>query len=99
MAAGSEVNLNNTNASAGHVNVLFFGQLKERLKCDKLTVDIVHSLSITAFKHMLVEQNPHWQAWLEERDVLCALNQTMSSSDALVKAGDELAFFPPVTGG
>ena len=48
---------------------------------------------------MLVEQNPHWQAWLEERDVLCALNKTMSSSDELVKAGDELAFFPPVTGG
>ncbi|BED88926.1 molybdopterin synthase sulfur carrier subunit [Pseudoalteromonas sp. MM1] len=99
MAAGSEINLNNTNVAAGHVNVLFFGQLKERLKCDKLTVDIAHTLSITAFKHMLVEQNPHWQAWLEERDVLCALNQTMSSSDELVKAGDELAFFPPVTGG
>ena len=99
MAAGSETNLNNTNTAAGHVIVLFFGQLKERLKCDKLTVDIAHTLSITAFKHMLVEQNPHWQAWLEERDVLCALNQTMSSSDELVKAGDELAFFPPVTGG
>ena len=99
MAAGSETNLNDTDAAAGHVHVLFFGQLKERLKCDKLTVEIAHTLSITAFKHMLVEQNPHWQSWLEERDVLCALNQTMSSSDELVKAGDELAFFPPVTGG
>jgi len=55
MAAGSETNLNNTNAAAGHVIVLFFGQLKERLKCDKLTVDIVHTLSIKAFKHMPVE--------------------------------------------
>ncbi|MGB1028917.1 MAG: MoaD/ThiS family protein [Pseudoalteromonas marina] len=97
MVAGSVTNLNDTDA--GHVNVLFFGQLKERLKCDELTVDIAHTLSINAFKHMLVEQNPHWQAWLEERDVLCALNKTMSSSDELVKAGDELAFFPPVTGG
>ncbi|TMO72628.1 molybdopterin synthase sulfur carrier subunit [Pseudoalteromonas sp. S3785] len=99
MAVGSETNLDNTNAAAGQVKVLFFGQLKERLKCDKLTVEIAHPLSIKAFKHMLVEQNPLWQAWLEERDVLCALNQTMSSSDELVKAGDELAFFPPVTGG
>ncbi|CAM2754183.1 MoaD/ThiS family protein [Pseudoalteromonas distincta] len=99
MAVGSETNLNNTNAAAGQVNVLFFGQLKERLKCGKLTANIMNTLSITAFKKMLVEQNPHWQAWLEERDVLCALNQTMSSSDELVKAGDELAFFPPVTGG
>ena len=97
MAAGSETNLND--AAAGQVKVLFFGQLKERLKCDKLTVELAHPLSVAAFKHMLVEQNPHWQAWLEERDVLCALNQTMSSSDELVKAGDELAFFPPVTGG
>ena len=64
-----------------------------------MQLQIATPLSIKAFKHMLVEQNPHWQSWLEERDVLCALNQTMSSSDELVKAGDELAFFPPVTGG
>ncbi len=57
MVAGSVTNLNDTDA--GHVNVLFFGQLKERLKCDELTVDIAHTLSIKAFKHMLVEQNPH----------------------------------------
>ena len=62
MAAGSETNLNDTDA--GHVNVLFFGQLKERLKCDKLTVEIATPLSIKAFKHMLVEQNLTWQSWL-----------------------------------
>ena len=46
-----------------------------------------------------MSQYPHWQPWLEERELLAALNQTMSSSDEIVKAGDELAFFPPVTGG
>ncbi|CAM2779715.1 MoaD/ThiS family protein [Pseudoalteromonas distincta] len=99
MAVGSAINPNDAIPSAGKVELLFFGQLKERLKCDKLTLRITEPLSITALKLKLVEKNPHWKAWLEERDVLCALNQTMSSSDEIVKAGDELAFFPPVTGG
>ena len=31
--------------------------------------------------------------------VLCAVNMTYSVPEATVAAGDEVAFFPPVTGG
>ena len=31
--------------------------------------------------------------------VRCAVNQVFAASDTAVKAGDEVAFFPPVTGG
>ena len=34
-----------------------------------------------------------------EDNVLIALNQEYASADVLVNDGDELAFFPPVTGG
>jgi len=32
-------------------------------------------------------------------DVLIAVNQEYTSADMLLKEGDEVAFFPPVTGG
>ncbi|KAA1155023.1 molybdopterin synthase sulfur carrier subunit [Pseudoalteromonas sp. FUC4] len=99
MAVGNEINQNDAVSSAGKVELLFFGQLKERLKCSKLSLEITQPLTISELKLRLVSQYPHWQPWLEERELLAALNQTMSSSDVIVKAGDELAFFPPVTGG
>ena len=32
-------------------------------------------------------------------DPAFAVNQDMARTDAMLKAGDEVAFFPPVTGG
>ncbi|MBD0412132.1 MoaD/ThiS family protein [Pseudoalteromonas distincta] len=99
MVVGNAINPNDAISSAGKVELLFFGQIKERLKCSKLSLEITQPLTISELKLRLVSQYPHWQPWLEERELLAALNQTMSSSDEIVKAGDELAFFPPVTGG
>ncbi|MBB1298950.1 MoaD/ThiS family protein [Pseudoalteromonas sp. SR41-7] len=99
MAVGNAINPNDAISSAGKVELLFFGQLKERLKCSKLSLEITQPLTISELKLRLVSQYPHWQPWLKERELLAALNQTMSSSDEIVRAGDELAFFPPVTGG
>ena len=99
MVVGNAINPNDAISSAGKVELLFFGQLKERLKCSKLSLEITQPLTILELKLRLVSQYPHWQPWLEERELLAALNQIMSSSDEIVKAGDELAFFPPVTGG
>jgi molybdopterin synthase sulfur carrier subunit len=31
--------------------------------------------------------------------MLCAINMEYATAETLVKAGDEVAFFPPVTGG
>ncbi len=38
-------------------------------------------------------------AFALERVVRCAVNQDFAGPDAAVKPGDEIAFFPPVTGG
>ena len=38
-------------------------------------------------------------ALAQGKAVRMALNQDMCSGDAALKAGDEVAFFPPVTGG
>lgn len=41
----------------------------------------------------------HAQAFADLAIVRCAVNQEHAGLDAPVKAGDEVAFFPPVTGG
>jgi len=39
------------------------------------------------------------EALAESRRVRAAVNQDMAASDTVVADGDEVAFFPPVTGG
>jgi len=46
-----------------------------------------------------VAQHPTWQHELLANEVLCAKNFTFTDVTATVQSGDELAFFPPVTGG
>lgn len=41
----------------------------------------------------------HAAAFANPRIVRCAVNQEFAGPDVAIKAGDEVAFFPPVTGG
>ncbi|GAA0584553.1 molybdopterin converting factor subunit 1 [Caenispirillum bisanense] len=41
----------------------------------------------------------HGKALADPARLRCAVNQDYAGLDAPVKAGDEVAFFPPVTGG
>lgn len=48
----------------------------------------------------LCDNAPGYQTAFANRDVIkVAINQEFASADAPVKEGDEIAFFPPVTGG
>jgi len=41
----------------------------------------------------------HWAQVLQDGNLVVAVNHTVCSRDTLVSPGDELAIFPPVTGG
>jgi molybdopterin converting factor subunit 1 len=41
----------------------------------------------------------HAAAFADPRQVRAAVNQEFATPDQAVRAGDEVAFFPPVTGG
>jgi molybdopterin converting factor subunit 1 len=41
----------------------------------------------------------HAAAFADPRQIRAAVNQDFATPDAPVRAGDEIAFFPPVTGG
>lgn len=81
------------------VKVLFFAQLKEQLGCGEYAVSIDSTVSMNWLKQHLVSENPSWEGYFTNKKLLMAVNQEMVDSSALVKDGDEVAFFPPVTGG
>lgn len=81
------------------ITILFFGQLKERLNCDKLDWHLPYSKSVADLKQQLIQQHQEWQEFLADSKVLCAVNHTIVDTNAVVNQGDEVAFFPPVTGG
>lgn len=79
------------------IKVLFFAHLKETLDCDQLEVEVVES--VASLRTALSQKSKQWADVLGNQSTLVAVNQAMASDETLLKAGDEVAFFPPVTGG
>ena len=80
------------------INVLFFASYREKLGCDSLQVQ-EHPASLSALRAQLAERGEAWQEVMDDQRVLVALNQAMTRKDVELNDGDEVAFFPPVTGG
>lgn len=81
------------------ITILFFAQLREQLETEKLKVDVISSMSIAALRDYLIEKNPQWITFLSNGNLLFSVNQTLVKASHIVNDGDEVAFFPPVTGG
>jgi sulfur-carrier protein len=80
------------------VKVLYFAGLKERLGLAGETIDLPAGVAdLGALRDWLVAQGR--EALGNTRNLRCAVNQEMVGNDAGVRDGDEVAFFPPVTGG
>ncbi|CAK2621616.1 molybdopterin synthase subunit MoaD [Vibrio crassostreae] len=80
------------------ITVLFFAQTRELVGVDSVEVDAQFK-TIAAIRNHLVTQEGKWDIALEEGKLLAALNQSIVPLTTEVKDGDEVAFFPPVTGG
>lgn len=50
--------------------------------------------------NQLISRGDNWaEEFTGDNKILVAINQQMCESGSLIKDGDEVAFFPPVTGG
>ena len=80
------------------VRILYFAGLKEALGMAGENVELpVGVASVGALRDWLVGQGR--AALGTAKNLRCAVNQDMARLDATVQDGDEIAFFPPVTGG
>ena len=81
------------------INIVFFAQLREQLKTDEVQLNISTPCTVKDVQAALLAQNPQWSEYMQDRPLMCAVNQDMVQLDATVEEGCEVAFFPPVTGG
>ena len=56
-------------------------------------------VDVAAIKNLLSQRGADWKEALNQPNLVHALNHKVVFTDALVSEGDELAFFPPMTGG
>lgn len=80
------------------VNILYFASLREAFGTAGEAVELPAGVAtVGQLRDWLVGQGRAELA--TAKNLRCAVNQEMCKADAPVKAGDEIAFFPPVTGG
>ena len=80
------------------IHVLYFASLKEALGKSGESLDLPAGIAtVGALRDWLVAEGRG--ALATAKNLRCAVNQDMAGLDAPVREGDEIAFFPPVTGG
>lgn len=80
------------------INVLFFAQVRELVGTGSVTMTQEYA-TVEDLRAALAAKGDRWALALEAGKILAAVNQTLVSPQHALKTGDEVAFFPPVTGG
>ena len=85
--------------AAMKVNLRYFASLREALGPGE-TLEVPTGSTLGALRDQLIARGGrHAEALARGRALRCALRQVMSDESAVLADGDEVAFFPPVTGG
>ena len=81
------------------IKVLYFAGLREQLGTASEDLD-ASPATVAGLRSMLMARGGAWQSALAQGKALrVAVNQEIAQPSTPVKSGDEIAFFPPVTGG
>lgn len=87
------------------IKILYFARLKETLKFSTEDLEIDEqafsgNLTLLKLKAHLAKRDDTWQQMLMGKlKVRGAINHELVDDNATIADGDEVAFFPPVTGG
>ena len=82
------------------IRLRYFASLRESLGIGDEQIELpdgIHDLG--ALTHWLQNRDTNWESALADRRLHVAVNQEIVNADARIMDGDEVAWFPPVTGG
>lgn len=83
------------------ITVRYFASIREKLDCGEEVLPLPAAVTDVQqlLEHLVQLHGPVWAEALTTGTVLIAVNQTVEKKTAPIRDGDEIAFFPPVTGG
>jgi len=88
-------------ADSAPLRILYFAWLRERVGTSEETLTppagVATVADLLAWIPSVDER--HGRAFAQSALLRCAVNQTFARPDTPIHPGDEIAFFPPVTGG
>ncbi len=83
------------------ITILYFARLRETFGTGSEQIALPATVrNLEGLRALLVARGGAWEEELAPgKPVRAAVNQAMAVGDVPVTDGDEIAFFPPVTGG
>ena len=84
-----------------NIKILYFARIKEAVNYSAEDIDLpIDIKTVTALKNHLSKRGENWANLFNGKQVVrAAINHTLVDDLAAINVGDEVAFFPPVTGG
>ncbi|HZH46551.1 MAG TPA: molybdopterin converting factor subunit 1 [Roseococcus sp.] len=83
------------------MQILYFAWLREKIGAGAEEIALPEGVSDVAalVEHLAARSPGHAAAFANRASIRAAVNQDFATLSTPVAAGDEVAFFPPVTGG
>ncbi len=81
------------------ITLLYFARYREALGLEKEQLEFIQDCKLQQLLQQLKDRGEPWTSTLADNKLLMAVNQTIADPQQLLCDGDEVAFFPPVTGG
>ncbi len=81
------------------VSVRFFARLREALDADQLTLELPAGANAGQALEALASRGGKWRQLTDGTALVIAVNQAIARPSTPLNSNDEVAVFPPVTGG